>query len=157
MNSYIFKLMLALLSVCSYEAFSLEYSAKSQTEAEIIYLLHKWPGDFNAGNVEAVCGLFGRDLVASYPGTPDRNYDEMCRHLRAVLTDPNKKFHYNEPQIEQILLQGDMAVVRLIWTLKISDKGQTEPHIIREKGLDVFKRNQGTWKIAISYAYPEQG
>src|ERR1700733_9709357 len=116
MYSTIFKLMFALLLAYSFEACSIENGGKSLAEAEIIYSLHKWPEDFNAGNVEAVCGLFARDLVASYPGTRDRNYEEMCRHLRAVLTDPNKKFHYNEPEIEQILLQGNMAVVRLVWT-----------------------------------------
>ena len=94
-------------------------------------------------------------LVASYPGTKDRNYREMCRSLDASLTGADKIFRYETPEIEQILIDGDLAVVRLVWTLKISFKNRTDTETIKEKGLDIFKRQpDGSWKIAISYAYP---
>lgn len=121
---------------------------------KILNALKKWPEDFNAKNAQAVCGLFAPDLVASYPGTQDKNYDEMCRHLTKALASKDKTYHYDTPQIEQILIEGDIAVVRLMWTLKTSTK--THAETIREKGLDVFKRQRdGSWKIAISYAFPK--
>lgn len=127
--------------------------SKSRPEIEIIQALQKWPQDFNSKHIKEVCGLFAPDLIASYPGTKDRNYEEMCHKLTASLSDSDKSFRYDAPAIEQIIIEGDLAVVRLIWTLTISYKDQQE--IIKEKGLDVFQRQKdGTWKIAVSYAYP---
>jgi len=151
-----FKLLItALLLTSSCSLFSLESDA--ETKAEIINRLQKWPQDFNEKNIQAVCTLFAPDLIASYPESPDRNYEEMCQHLTKALNDSDKLFRYEAPKIEQILINGDLAVVRLIWTLNISDKNQQLMETIREKGLDVFKRQQdGSWKIIISYAFPEK-
>lgn len=122
------------------------FSSAFASEQEITRLLEKWPQDFNAKNLEAACNLFAPDLIASYPGTPDRNYEGMCHTLKNAFY---KNLTYEAPNIEQIIIQGDIAVVRLIWTLKTNEGSE------QEKGLDVFKRQKdGTWKIAISYAYP---
>lgn len=116
------------------------------SEQEINHLLQKWPQDFNAKNLEATCNLFSPDLIASYPGTPDRNYEAMCQTLKNAF---EKTLTYEAPIIEQIIIEGDLAVVRLIWTLKANEES------VQEKGLDVFKRQKdGSWKIIISYAYP---
>jgi ketosteroid isomerase-like protein len=116
---------------------------------EITNALQQWPKDFNAKDAKAVCGLFAKDLVASYPGIPDRNYEQMCEKLTAAMNDTQKKFQYQAPEIEQVIVVEDLAVVRLIWTL------QAGTEVIREKGMDVFRRqNDGSWKIIISYAYP---
>lgn len=142
--------------LCFRGIFSLENDGESKTRLEINHLLQRWPLDFNAKNIQGVCGLFAHDLIASYPGTLDKNYTEMCRQLTASLTDLERIFHYEAPQIEQILIQGNLAVVRLVWILRISYKNRSDVDLIKEKGLDVFKRQaDGSWKIAISYAYPE--
>ncbi len=113
---------------------------------EIVRLLQKWSHDFNEKNIEAACALFAPELIASYPGSPDRNHDEMCETLKKASIS---NMSYDVPTIEQILIQEDLAVVRLVWTLK------TPTETIREKGIDVFKRQKdGSWKIIISYAYP---
>jgi len=118
---------------------------------EIRQALVKWSQDFNDKNVPAVCSLFAPDLVAQYPSVPDRNYSEMCRHFKEVLSDPSKKYSYSPPQIHSMLVDGNLAVVRLVWVLK------TPTETIAENGLDVFRRQQdGSWKISISYAYPLQ-
>lgn len=125
---------------------------------EIVALLQKWPQDFNAKKKEAVCALFATDLVASYPNTPDRNYQEMCQTLSAAIDNPDLDFSYEAPEIEQILVADTLAAVRLIWTLKIVDRQDQTCTTVREKGLDIFRREKGgNWKIAISYAYPEEG
>jgi len=132
-----------------------ENTEETVAKKEIITRLENWSKDFNAKNIPGVCGLFANDLVASYPGTMDRNYEEMCRHLKQVLLPTNQILRYETPEIEQMIFAGDVVVVRLIWTLKIASKDQTSEEIIKEKGLDVFKRQKdGSWKIQISYAYP---
>ncbi len=137
-------------------ALQIALSGSSDTaKAEIVHRLEQWPRDFNAKNIPAVCGLFAEDLIASYPETTDKNYETMCHKLTETLTRQDRIFFYDAPQIQQVLIQDDIAVVRLIWTLKISDPNGLPIQIIKEKGLDVFKKQQeGTWKIVISYAYP---
>lgn len=123
-------------------------------QLQIQAVLEQWPKDFNAKNVDPVCSLFAPDLIASYPGTKDVDYEQMCGRLRAAMNEKNRQFHYDLPEIEQILVMGDWAVVRLIWTLTIDVKKPIERQVIREKGLDVFKKqSDGSWKIAISFAY----
>lgn len=137
---------------------SAESTSDQQAQAEIVQKLQNWSRDFNAKNSEAVCGLFAPDLIASYPGTVDKNYEEMCKQLTTSLKDPNITYHYDIPAIEQVIINGDLAIVRLVWTLKISYKNKPEQEEVRERGLDVFKRQKdGSWKIAISYAYQEIG
>ncbi|HKA52179.1 MAG TPA: DUF4440 domain-containing protein [Candidatus Binatia bacterium] len=122
---------------------------------EIRRALEQWPRDFNAKDAPGVCGLFAPDLVASYPGQPDRGYDGMCRQLTAALENREKTFHYEAPQIEDILVSGDLAVVRLVWTLSITGHDAPARVTIKERGIDVFTRQKdGAWKISISHAYP---
>jgi ketosteroid isomerase-like protein len=117
--------------------------------------LEQWPRDFNDKKAAAVCGLFASDLIATYPGAPDRNYDAMCAHLTHVLHDPQKTFGYDPPQIEEMLVSGDMSVVRLTWTLHVKPGNGSRESTIIERGMDVLHRQpDGSWKIRISYAYP---
>jgi ketosteroid isomerase-like protein len=135
---------------------SLESDAETKSKLEIMQTLEKWPEDFNAKNVATVCNLFSEDLVSTYYGIPDRNFEEMCQNLKTVIADPDKTFTYEIPKIDQIILNNDMAIVRLSWTLKVSYKDRTNVDTFKEKGLDVMKRQtDGTWKIVISFAYPD--
>jgi ketosteroid isomerase-like protein len=157
-SQIISRLVLSLFAIFIF-SFSYIFSVEdvdARSRQEIVDLLQKWPRDFNAKNIEAVCGLFAYDLIASYPGTVDKNYQQMCSFLQAALTDPERTFLYEAPNIEQIIVQNDIAVVRLIWNLKIFYKNQSNIDVVKEKGLDVFKRHKdGSWKIVISYAYPD--
>jgi len=153
-NRHIVKFLTALM-FCCHSVFSFEKPVEETSRQEILNLLQQWTKNFNDKNIEAACGLFAPDLLASYPGTADRNYEDMCRFLTAALTDKEKAFSYEAPHIEQIIIDGNIGVVRLIWNLKISHKDGLRTERIEEKGLDVFKRQKdGSWKIVISYAYP---
>lgn len=126
-----------------------------KVQKEISALLEKWSLDFNAKNIEAVCGLFATDVVATYPGTKDKNFAEMCLHLTQVMKNPDITYKYAAPKVEQVIVEGDLAIVRLIWTLNTTNKNNPKNEIVHEKGLDVFRRqSNGSWKIVISYAFP---
>lgn len=150
---YAFILIVAFL-VCSCQGASKEEA--NLARQEIVQRLQQWPLDFNARRIEPVCQLFAPDLVASYPDSKDRNYAEMCRGLTRVLADQETSYHYEAPEIEQIIIEGNMAVVRLIWPLTITHMDGRAPEMVREKGIDLFRRqSDGSWRIAISYAFLE--
>jgi hypothetical protein len=76
---------------------------------EIRAALEKWTKDFNAGNLSDVCSLFAQDLISSYQGLPEGNYNSLCTQLFASLNDPVKSYHYSL-QINEIVVCGDLVL-----------------------------------------------
>ncbi len=112
--------------------------------------------DFNAGNLQDACSLFSPDLRYDYRGFPERKYEDICDGLRRSLTDRTKRYAYSLV-VREILVSGDLAAVRLTWTLTVT-KPDARPEVSQEHGIDVFKRHlDGTWKIIRFIAYDEPG
>ena len=58
------------------------------------------------------------------------------------------------PDINDVIVDGDLAVVRLIWTLTVRDGSGQVLETTVEDGVDVFRRQaDGSWKIHISHAF----
>src|SRR5258705_596316 len=126
----------------------------SASRNEITDALTQWTADFNAGRADKTCALFSRELRADYRGQPERGYDGQCDLLKQLLGDSTRTFSY-ALAIKEILVWGDVAVVRLIWTLTIRPKGCAEITAI-EPGLDVFRRERdGRWRIIRYMAYEQ--
>jgi uncharacterized protein (TIGR02246 family) len=124
-------------------------------QAAIRAALTQWMADFNAGRAEKVCDLFAPDLVAQYRGQPERGWDALCDLLKRSLADRDKSYSY-ALAIREILVEGDLAVVRLTWTLKVRGKDAAETTSV-EPGIDIFRRQaDGSWKISryIGYESP---
>jgi steroid delta-isomerase len=125
----------------------------SSAQAEIRAALTQWMADFNAGRSDRVCGLFAPDLIAQYRGQPERNYNALCDLLKRSLSDQTKKFSY-ALDIKEIIVAGDLAVVRLNWTLTICRTDAPEETILEEPGMDLFRRQaDGNWKISRYLGY----
>ena len=121
---------------------------------QIRIALEKWKLDFNAGDASQVCALFAPDLISNFRGQPEDTYNSLCANLQSALTDPAKTYHY-DLEIKEILISGDLAVVRLVWTLKVHPKDAASSEVVtREPGMDIFHRQpDGTWKISRYMAY----
>jgi len=114
--------------------------------------LKNWNEAFNRGDLEACMDLFATNLVAIYSGQPDRGHAEL-RELLAPALKPSQQQYRYELQIEEIMVEKEMAFVRLIWTLKTRQGASEE--ISRDRGLDVFKlQNDGRWRIIRFMAFP---
>jgi uncharacterized protein (TIGR02246 family) len=121
---------------------------------EIRVTLQNWTKDFNAGNASRVCALFAPDLIANYQGQPAGDYRSICAQLRASLNDSVKSYHYSL-RIKEIMVCGDLAIARLRWRLRVSQKSVQGENSIDETSLDIFRRQpDGSWKISRFNAYP---
>ena len=108
----------------------------------------------SAGGSERVCDLFATDVRADFRGHPTRDHKAVCDLLTKSLTDPSRVYRY-ALDIREILAFGDVAVVRLVWTLTIKEKDGGEIKSV-EPGMDVFQRQaDGSWKIVRYMAYEE--
>ena len=121
--------------------------------ATIRAALVQWMEDFNAGRADKVCDLFAPDLRANVRGQPERGHAAQCELLRGSLGDRTRTFRY-ALDIHEILVRGDAALVRLVWTLTVRRNNIETVSI--EPGMDLFARqHDGSWKIARFMAYEQ--
>ena len=146
-------LSVSLLPVLLYSCDSSSENNVKDREA-IRTALEDWTKDFNDKNTDKVCGLFAKDLIANYGDYPEISYESICTQLKSSLT--NKKLSYNYAlNIQEIIVSGDLAVVKLIWTLVVSDYNGKSIETVKDRGIDIFKRqSDGSWKISRYIAYP---
>jgi len=129
--------------------------ADSRDESAIRDALAKWTEDFNAGNSERICNLFDPALRYDFRGAPERGFDDICRLLRRSLADKTKSYSYS-PNIKEVIVSGDLAIVRLVWTLKVKPASGARETVSREPGIDIFRKEpDGSWKIVRYLAYEE--
>jgi len=130
--------------------------AADDPEEAVRAALVNWTQDFNSGNQQGVCELFAPNLRYDFRGFPERDYGDICKQLRTSLQDKSRTYRY-ALDIREILVTGDIAVVRLVWTLTIRLTDRREI-TTEEPGMDVFRRQpDGSWKIIryIAYEAPE--
>lgn len=117
--------------------------------------LEDWAAAFNARDAVAACDLFAPDLSYSLPELSGGTHATMCENLAKSLGRPNVSFSYAPPDIHEIIVSGDLAVVRLTWTLTVEADGEKETS--REEGIDIFRRQpDGRWSIARFIAFTPQ-
>lgn len=115
--------------------------------------LEQWRSAFNDRDASQVCDLFAPDLIANYQDEPERDYASLCQLLQTSLQDTQTTYRYSL-KINEILVYGDLAVVRLVWNLEI-DKAGAPKEIIEEPAVDIFRTQaDGSWKISRYLAYP---
>jgi ketosteroid isomerase-like protein len=126
-------------------------AVSSDAEGEIRAALLQWTTDFNARDSSRICDLFAPDLRYDFRGLPERDYATLCALLKRALSDTTRKFTY-APDIKEIIVSGDLAVVRLAWMVTLASDGRTVE--TTEPGLDVFRRQpDGKWRIIRYIAY----
>jgi hypothetical protein len=86
--------------------------AASDPRDEIRAALERWREDFNARRADQICDLFASELRYDFQGLPEQNYEQLCKRLHVALSDPAMSIRYGLV-IKEILVSGDLAVVRL--------------------------------------------
>ena len=115
--------------------------------------LRQWTEDFNAGRADRLCDLFAPDLIANYRGQPEKSFDSLCTALQEDLTTGPRDFRY-DLELNEIMVAGDMAMVRLIWHLTVTDRETGETFQSADRGIDIFRlQPDGQWRIARYIAY----
>src|SRR5687768_10192933 len=144
---------LASLLVGYWAVAGLPAMADTDPKKAIRDALTKWTADFNGRDATRICDLFAPDLRYDFRGSPERDYDAMCSALHRALGDRSKTLIYSF-DIKEIIVSGDMAIVRLVWISRLSRDGSSEAIETKEPGLDVFRRQaDGKWRISRYMAY----
>ena len=121
-------------------------------ETAIRQRLQRWTADFNAKKLAGVCDLFAPDLRYAIPEVVNGTHETMCASLTKVLGRSDIELHYAIPDIHEIIASGDVAIVRLTWTLTTQMGGVRDT--TTEEGMDFFRRQpDGRWSIARFVAF----
>jgi ketosteroid isomerase-like protein len=76
----------------------------------------------------------------------------MCGNLAKLLARTDLLVSYKNPDIHEITVSGDVAIVRLTWTLTTEANGTQDT--TKEEGMDIFRRQpDGRWSIAWFVAF----
>jgi ketosteroid isomerase-like protein len=121
--------------------------------------LDAWTQAYNARQTDKICSIFSEGLRYKFGEVPDRGYTDVCNALRRLLGDAAHRSHYTL-DLREILVYGDIAVVRLIWTLDESQEGSSTTARSLEPGMDIFQHQKdGSWKIIryLAYTSPASG
>jgi steroid delta-isomerase len=146
-------LALAVAALAQQSGLSGAAEPDAAPESEIRSAIENWRSAFNAGDEQRVCDIFAPDIIANYQGEPARDYDWLCGMLRNALRDQEATYRYSV-QVDDIIVDGDSAVVRLVWALEI-DKLGSSTETVEEPAVDIFRRqSDGSWKISRYLAYP---
>ena len=130
-------------------------AADDDAQAAIRRALLQWTADFNARRADKVCDLFEPGLIYDFQGLPEQRFDDICPGLKRALGDDTRSWTYAQPDIKEILVFGDMAVVRLTWTSTVTGGPEGEVKSV-EPGMDIFRRQpDGSWKITRYLAYSQ--
>ena len=121
-------------------------------EAAIRDRFAKWTDAFNAKDPAGVCDLFAPDLIYSLPEVVNGTQATLCGNLAKLFTRSDLKLRYDLPAIHEMIVAGDVAVVRLTWTLTAEANGKKDT--TTEEGIDIFRRQpDGRWSIARFIAF----
>lgn len=128
------------------------YADPAADAAAIRARLTAWAAAFNARDAAGACDLFAPDLQYALPEEPRGTRATMCGNLARVLARDDLRLRYDAPEVHEVIVSGDLAVVRLTWTLTAAAQGGTET--TTEEGMDVFRRQPyGRWAIARFIAF----
>ncbi len=121
-------------------------AARENDDTAIRNAIAGWADAFNARQSETVCNLFAKDLHYDF-GTEPGTYSALCGHLRSALADSAVRYSYS-PNIREILISGDLAVVRIVWTLTVTGKGKAAKTVITEPAMFVMRHDpDGSWRV----------
>ena len=121
-------------------------------ETAIRERLERWTAAFNAKDGAGSCDLFAPDLAYSIQDVVNGTYRTMCGNLTKMLGRTDIRLHYDVPAIHEIIVSGDIAAVRLTWTLTVERGGARDT--TTEEGMDLFRRqSDGRWSIARYVAF----
>lgn len=126
--------------------------ATGAVESVIRAKLAAWEEAYNAGDRKKAFEIWAPDLIGWYPGVPDITWEQEKAALeRPASSAPRSLLHV---RIVEVLVSGDLAVVRDVWT-ETPPEGSSAP-ATRIPSFEVWRRQpDGDWKIARWISAPQ--
>ncbi|HEY6221611.1 MAG TPA: nuclear transport factor 2 family protein [Candidatus Eisenbacteria bacterium] len=130
---------------------STDPSRRATDETEIRAALARWVEAANRQDWKAALEVWAPDLIGWYPGQPDDTYAREQANSTRPKREHSTRF---ELTIDEVIVSGDLAVVRDTWTIRSGDAAGPAASTLRS--FEVWRRQpDGIWKIARWISAPE--
>ncbi|HEY0740314.1 MAG TPA: nuclear transport factor 2 family protein [Chryseosolibacter sp.] len=98
---------------------------------------------YNDNNPDMVMQHYSKDLIVSYPGVDDTDYEGFKKAYAEMAKSTVKK--KTTPVIDEIVVSGTLAMVRMEWhTIIYGENGKT---LRKAEDLQIFRKENGAWKF----------
>ena len=133
---------------------SVPLAGNAEQAKEIWSVFEHWLAAYSAGDMKGVMAIFDPAVEFSFQGSPDQRYKDLEAsyaddfRTRAPGTDW-------APKVEEVYADGNLGFVRSVWELRVKNAQGMAEVKLRNKSLDVFRRQpSGAWVIIRSINYP---
>ena len=120
--------------------------------AQIRATIERGARGFMRGDPDSILAHYAPDIVLSYPGIPDQDYATLARGYGELRARPSNVSAVTTPAFDEIMVAGDLAIVRLRWRTTISvsktdaTPAQEATRFLRD--LQVWRREaSGEWRF----------
>ena len=110
-----------------------------------------------SGRPDAIMRGYARDILLSYPGVPDQDYDAIAAGYRRLCAGPgggDGTVETTRGEFQEILVSGDLAVVRVTWSTHL--RGMPAGAVRRLQALQVWRRGEQGWRFFRGVHFPVQ-
>jgi ketosteroid isomerase-like protein len=122
----------------------------NEDELSIRNALQNWVTNFNSGEIAKTFDIWAEDLIGWYPGGPEVSYQASTQ--LPPEGGPKSTFQLT---INEIIIEGNLAVVRDTWDQTVTKRGSPELKL-KLKSYEVWKKREGKWKIIRWISYVEK-
>ena len=103
---------------------------------------------FNEKLTDTILAFYAKDIIVSFPGVPDTKYEDFVKAFDGLKTADVNLQRFTRDSIEEIILSGDLAVVRVNWITTTIDKAQANEVTRVARDLQVWRKEKnGKWKF----------
>lgn len=95
------------------------------------------------GDAAGIMAHYAKDILLSYPGIPDQDYATLWKGY-AEPRPPGTTMR-TEPEFDEILLSGDLAVVRVNWTTTLTFTDPPRQTTRQARDIQVWRKRDGEW------------
>lgn len=108
-----------------------------------------------AGRPDEVMAGYAPDIILSYPGIPDQDHASLLAGYRELCPGSGGAegtVETTRAAFEEILVSGDLAVVRVTWSTHL--RGMAEGAVRRLRDMQVWRRTPQGWRFSRGVHFP---
>ena len=117
----------------------------SDDEREIRSLIEKFADAYHSGDLQGVLDCYADDLIKLRNGAPAETKPIVAERIAQVFDKYSSRV---DATVDEILIDGDLAVVRGNFTVILTPKSGGETQTIERRYLEVWQQDKGRWLVA---------
>lgn len=124
-----------------------------QSDSSAVESLKKWINSFNEKNLEKTLSYISEDYIGYFPDQQDQFYETLKEVYSKIFSNKNLNISL-KPFINDFTESDSLAVIRLILTTTAKPNFSQQAQSIKEKGIQVWKKENNKWKLFRSVTFP---